>query len=294
MLYPPRHRSRGVLHVPLHHYSRFIVHKEIRRVAIKHSKMSTTEALSTGVEHDAELLSSVLAKISLYKSRNWISGREEQEFLRILSPKNILTDHSTIDTEKTRLSLDRATRIVQKHLHMREEKERQKEERMTPDEDAIIEKRISWNLGEGYSTSRVAREKQLQQLSIPYPITKKIKGLGKVAGISLSHEEVQNLFVEMCFYARLTFLQPPSCLRCAYRDAGLEGGEGDHPSQSKRSCNNLVVWRINANTSHILHPDKLEGNIVLVTCSTAQTWLAGETAQEMKWDRKSKVLVRVT
>ena len=53
------------------------------------------------------------------------------------------------------------------------------------------------------------------------------------------------------------------------------------------------MWRINASTSHLLHPDKLEGNIVLVTCSTAQAWLAGETSQDMKWDRKAKALVRI-
>jgi len=255
--------------------------------------MSVNEAISTEVQHDAVLLSSVLAKITLYKSKNWITVREEQEFLRILSPKNILTDHSTIDKEKTRLSLDRATRMVQKRLHIRQEKVRQKKEGMTRDEDAVIEKRISWNLNEANSTSRVAQEKQLQQLPRPHPITQKGEATTISAEISLSHGEIQNLFVEMCFYARLTFLQPPSCLRCAYRDAGLGRSEGDHSSHSKTPCSNLVVWRINANSSHILHPDKLEGNIVLVTCSTAQALLAGKTAQEMKWDRKAKILTRV-
>ena len=125
-----------------------------------------------------------------------------------------------------------------------------------------------------------------------------MKILNKNAEISLSSEEIHNLFVEMCFYARLTFLQPPCCLQCAYRDAGLGDDKGYHAPQredtnSKKSCNNLVVWRINATTTHLLHPDKLDGNIVLVTCTTAQAWIAGETVHEMKWDRKAKALVKI-
>ena len=121
--------------------------------------------------------------------------------------------------------------------------------------------------------------------------------------MSLSHEDIENLFVEMCFYARLAFIQPPFCLRCAYMYAGLGGNGCDHKGNysssvgqdvdQKRTCNNLVVWRINANTNNLLHPDKLEGNILLITCSTAQALLAGEIAQEMKWDRKAKSLVKI-
>ena len=35
---------------------------------------------------------------------------------------------------------------------------------------------------------------------------------------TLSTQEMENLFIDMSFYARLGFLQAPSCLKCAYRD----------------------------------------------------------------------------
>ena len=69
---------------------------------------------------------------------------------------------------------------------------------------------------------------------------------------------------------------------------GHKGGDNDRP---KQDCNNFVVWRINANCC--LHPDNLEGNLVIVGCSTAKAWLSGKIAKNMKWDRKAKMLIRV-
>jgi len=249
-------------------------------------------------DHDSELLSSVLGKIARYKSRKLINVREEQEFLRILSPKNIMNNHqqqhtSSIDKENNRLALDRATRIVQNRLNkIRAEERRQK----NPHDIAINEN----------EANNAEREKQFERSSsqIPYSKVNKVNDAqSKNTEMSLSHEDIEKLFVEMCFYARLTFIQPPCCLQCAYRCARLGSSgrdrDGNFPSSigedidPKSTCNNLVVWRINANTSHLLDPDKLEGNIILITCSTARALLAGETAQEMKWDRKTKTLVKI-
>jgi hypothetical protein len=115
-------------------------------------------------------------------------------------------------------------------------------------------------------------------------------------GESLSNDQLQNLFVEMCFFARLGCVQPPSCLPCAYNQVCPDASETTHLSQistekQETKCTNLVVWRINANTSHLLHPDKLKGNLLVLTCCTARKLMNGESVQTMKWDGKNKKLV---
>lgn len=98
----------------------------------------------------------------------------------------------------------------------------------------------------------------------------------------ISHEEVQNIFVEMCTFARMGFVQPTTCLECAYSCSSCD----ENPT-----CGNLLVWRQNAGEEHSLQPKTLEGNILFVTCSTAQAWMRGDEAYGKKWDSKNKLLV---
>ena len=107
---------------------------------------------------------------------------------------------------------------------------------------------------------------------------------------SRDDDDLSELFVTMCFFARLGFDQPPSCLRCAYRDATttknnnsptsssspIIDGTGDENNSSSSSgggntnnenndddddtakigeCHNLIPWRIDA--SILLHPARL-------------------------------------
>lgn len=107
---------------------------------------------------------------------------------------------------------------------------------------------------------------------------------------SRDDDDLSELFVTMCFFARLGFDQPPSCLRCAYRDATttknnnsptsssspIIDGTGDENNSGSSSgggntnnenndddddtakigeCHNLIPWRIDA--SILLHPARL-------------------------------------
>ena len=72
---------------------------------------------------------------------------------------------------------------------------------------------------------------------------------------------------------------------------GLREIRGDE--YDNRQCKNLVVWRRNANTGeeYKFHPDKLDGNILIVTCAAAQSWFMGEIVDGKKWDGERKVVV---
>jgi hypothetical protein len=114
---------------------------------------------------------------------------------------------------------------------------------------------------------------------------------------------------QQCFFARLGFVQPPTCLRCAYRASGCEDGErirfaekdgarrggrgkggGQSPlSTTTSSCNELVPWRRDANVP--LHPDKLEGNILFITCDTAKSLVNGDAYPSIRWDARHKCLL---
>jgi len=95
-------------------------------------------------------------------------------------------------------------------------------------------------------------------------------------------EELEQLFVEVCFYARLGFVQPPCCLLCTYRES-MEHAKPD------TTCQRWTVWRRNAETP--LHPNLLESNVVVTTCQAARQLLNGETVSGYAWDQTHKKLV---
>lgn len=92
----------------------------------------------------------------------------------------------------------------------------------------------------------------------------------------------QQLFAEMCFFARLGFVQPPSCLHCTYQ----EGMERREPSMT---CTRWVVWRKNADI--LLHPDKLSDNIMLIQCHAVRKLLTGHCIEGHEWDAEHKQMV---
>ncbi|KAI2505283.1 hypothetical protein MHU86_9185 [Fragilaria crotonensis] len=95
---------------------------------------------------------------------------------------------------------------------------------------------------------------------------------------------VESLFVEMCFFARLGFLQPPMCLRCLYMES-VEGMEEDS------DCRHFCVWRRNANDA--LHPNTMAGNLCLVECQAARRLIEGNEVQQHYWDHIKRRLVMV-
>ena len=96
---------------------------------------------------------------------------------------------------------------------------------------------------------------------------------------AIPRSSIKTLFVEMCVFGRMGFVQPPSCLRCTMS------------KNCNPHCQNLVVWRRNADDDHTFHPKNLDGNLLFVTCFVAQSWITGETVEGQKWDAKRKVLL---
>ena len=105
------------------------------------------------------------------------------------------------------------------------------------------------------------------------------KDLSKIC--DLTHPELQELFVEMCFFARLGFVQPPCCLQCTYRESMKE-------AVPNTQCPKWVVWRKSA--TELLHPKNMEGNAMVVQCHAARKLLSGESVDGFRWDKKKKVL----
>jgi hypothetical protein len=94
--------------------------------------------------------------------------------------------------------------------------------------------------------------------------------------------QLQELFVEMCFFARLGFVQPPCCLQCTYR-------ESIPKKTPKTDCQRWVVWRKDA--EKLLHPNRLDGNILIIQCHVARSLLAGESVDGREWDTEQKQVV---
>jgi hypothetical protein len=100
-------------------------------------------------------------------------------------------------------------------------------------------------------------------------------------------QSLKELFVEMCFYARLGYIQPPCCLQCAYQNSTQNAA-------ATATCSRWVVWRRNAH--EILHPDTLPDNIVFLPCSVAQSLLQSpnKTWDGYFWDSMQKQLIHTT
>ena len=89
-------------------------------------------------------------------------------------------------------------------------------------------------------------------------------------------QTAEDIFVGTCFFARLGFLQPPSCVRCAHH-AAMKGS-----AASKEECHDLVAWRIDAKTE--LHPEELDGNVVFLAL------VDGKMCPSVRWDARKKRL----
>jgi hypothetical protein len=130
-------------------------------------------------------------------------------------------------------------------------------------------------------------------------------------------KNIQNLFVEMCFFARLGFVQPPSCLQCTYKESLSENlRKATSSAVFSNSCPILncqrwVVWRKDAgadtistsvtanidgiesprSTTSMLRPDTLEANIIFIRCHAVRSLLKGIEVEGRQWDRSTKRLI---
>jgi hypothetical protein len=90
----------------------------------------------------------------------------------------------------------------------------------------------------------------------------------------VNDDQLQELFVEMCFFARLGYVQPPCCLRCTYREALMDKNENSN-------CSRWVIWR--KDTSKLLHPHEMKDNLLMVQCRAARRLLGGQIVNGCKW-----------
>jgi len=148
--------------------------------------------------------------------------------------------------------------------------------------------------GNRMEQTEIDPETEVFEMNSPY-----VKGLDQ--------EVVETLFVEMCFFARMGFAQPPCCLACAHavvkHDDDTDGAQKDISDSEKRKrrkeeekkimekridCKRLVLWR--KDSKLILRPDNIDHNIMLVTCSAAKRMLQGEMMNNWKWDESNRIM----
>lgn len=127
------------------------------------------------------------------------------------------------------------------------------------------------------SPSRKKLDKSLATVELPSIIMNPSAIQGK-----LSQDEIKRLFIEMCAFARLQFVQPPCCLCCTLSNLS----SSTHPDPP-RYCSNYVVWRRNANLK--IHPQNMNENTMFVSCAAAQALIKGETVYKWKWNAEEKI-----
>jgi hypothetical protein len=128
----------------------------------------------------------------------------------------------------------------------------------------------------------------------------------------LSPTQISELFVEMCFFARLGLVQPPCCLHCAYHGA-ITGSSSSFSSppglkstvtSKTMDCKRWVIWRKDGKKPY--HPDECfrtpnsttpyctssSSNVVVLQCKVVRKLIAGEiVGNGWKWDTVHKMLI---
>lgn len=86
--------------------------------------------------------------------------------------------------------------------------------------------------------------------------------------LTLNQSQIEDLFVSMAAFAKLGFVQPPCCLRCAYRNCAAASDDDvnddtlDPTFVVKNGCENLVLWRKNAGV--LIQPSCMKENVIVV------------------------------
>ncbi len=211
-------------------------------------------------------------RVSDFQSRGWLSQQEHRKYMALLD---------TAPKGKQTGTTDYALQELTKELDTLEDKmtggtvsfsKQIRQTVLTPRRAAARETRSEENVTQpplGNLTNRT--QKKSEVIMQPKDLSKKI-----------SSDEVEELFVETCFYARLGFVQPPCCLQCTYRESLKD-------ATPEPQCNRWVLWRQDA--KHVLHPETLKENSIFVQCHVAKDLLAGKIVDSHKWDASKKVLL---
>jgi hypothetical protein len=92
-------------------------------------------------------------------------------------------------------------------------------------------------------------------------------------------EALEELFAEMCFFARLGCVQPPRCLVCTYEEAVEKNSNATSTNSFNKNdqtavCCRWVAWRTNASAP--LHPDTIADNVVALPCRVVRKLIRNE------------------
>jgi hypothetical protein len=241
----------------------------------------------------------LVSKIAYYKQRGWISAREEETYNMLLE-----SEDQDASSKVERLLNDAASKQQQ---HRRTNSSTGSSRSLfrrggsnnknanEPQEDNVAETELGplqWNQ-ENHSelnkmeNSADADDDEPSDSSNANPPTNTTSSIVESqdvwdSNIIKDEQELETLFVEMCFFARLGFVQPPCCLKCVYAES-MEKQAVD------MNCQRYVVWRLNAKT--LLHPGRLDENLVLVKCCAARKLIAGECVESREWDAMKRQLV---
>ena len=227
----------------------------------------------------------LMNQIKEYRNINWITEKKANAYLKILTEAN--AHNMDINT------VEQAFTLIQRSL----QKVKHRFQAITPlppsssssdidnttnnitHDTSSISFMPSSTINNPRNTTNIILspdEISLQQISI------QVDSLTKN---NIAYDDaIANSFVEMCFFARLGFIQPPCCLKCAH--ATTISTSNDKPQQEQHSCQRYVTWRKDANS--ILRPDNLQSNIVLVPCYAIDLLFNGDIIDGWKWDLDRK------
>lgn len=221
-------------------------------------------------------LEEVRERVSYYQSKGWLSQHECKKYMTLL-------DSAPSNKENTAFTVDPVIKHVTRELNELEAKML----------GISLPTRVPDNLKKPSSTSSQQQQPVAEnsiKSAAPLPVlanrSNNLRNKSIIDPKSLrnkfSQDQIANLFVETCFFARLGFVQPPCCLHCTYKESLKE-------VTPNPECQRWVIWRRDAKT--ILHPNYVSDNAVAVQCHAARKLLAGKLVDYHKWDGSSKVLL---
>ena len=282
----------------------------------KHGSKSINDKIPNSLPLKVELRLKLLSKIGECRSRKLISASEEKRFTNLLSDTksngNLEKDQAVLHVRK---ELDQ---IILKHRGRHGYKNNQnrsvKEEARHQKKSVDLSKKINSKQFISSLVSRPNNYLQFQNHSFGTHQTKSktqnhhndsthgnimdIITLESVDTSQISQETIEKLFVEMCFFARFGFAQPPCCLSCAYEMGKAKNVENENPNVDMEGennmcgCSQLIIWRKNANI--ILNPDNMKRNIVFISCKAAKCLLNGGIVKDWKWNSTKHLMVNMS
>ena len=258
------------------------------------SFMSTTNELRLGL----------LPIITSYRQKKWITAAEECTFLKMISTSQFqsLGNNNSSDSLEVRVEKVKA-RLDEIEVANRVPENESLEDNQTYTAPSVTE-------GKGYTSSSTP----LLNRHTRFPMTEYRKAIKNRREISSSnskddleiennyeyksqvnvtsadifdlakdtsimlkmsqfrHSEIEELFVGMISFAKLGFIQPPCCIRCAY---------ASDKSGIDEMCENLVLWRKNANI--LIQPSCLKENSIILKVSSKVFFCFNVFSQKSKF-----------